>query len=105
VSRSKLRKIARYDSCPLFDSNDLIGWNVGQLLHQSARPCDFERVDLASHSQAEMNTWIARRHVTHAAFCLLELHHSLRRQLEGRSNAVAIRFRPNQQNGKPVVCI
>ena len=38
------------------------------LLDLPAGPCDFERIDLGSLSQAKQNSWVAGGHVAHAAF-------------------------------------
>src|SRR5216683_4024039 len=64
----------RDNSCALFDRDDLIHEYVPQLVHLTAWPGDFKRIDLGALSQAEQNARVAGGHVTHAAFGLFDAH-------------------------------
>src|SRR5579872_2094308 len=75
----ELRKTPRNNAASFFNRNNLIGRHVRELIDLTARPGDFERFDFWALAQAEMNPRIAGRHITAAAFGLLELDESFRR--------------------------
>src|SRR5208337_5124915 len=72
---------ARDDACSFLHRDDLVDGNVGELIHGSTRPGDFQPFDALALSQAEVEARIVGGHVTHAAFPLLVLSESLGNQL------------------------
>ena len=93
----------RHDSCAFFDRDDLIDGNIRQPIDLSAGPGDFERVDFSALSQAELDSRVAGRHITHAALGLFDVHEAFRGQLQRGADAVAVGAGSDQQYFQPVV--
>src|SRR6266480_3523423 len=56
-------KIARHNSCALFDGDDPVHGHIRQLVYLAAGPSDLERLDLGAFAKTKMNPRIASRHV------------------------------------------
>src|SRR5216684_6168099 len=103
LSLARFWKWMRHDSCAFLYRDDFVGRHVGQFLHQTARPGDFEGIDSCALAEAEENARIACGHITHAAFGLFDVRNSFGGELQRRTDAVAIRFCADEQNLQPVI--
>ena len=98
LHRTTPRISERDDPAAFINDNDLVNGNIAQNLMLAGGPINLDRVYFVVRGQAEVQTRILCRTVTHTALSLVVADEISCRKLHTSARAVAIAARANQMN-------
>jgi len=84
---------------------NLIRGKIAETLYQPAGPGDFDAIDLASGSQAEVQPKVVLRKIAAASANFIELRKFSSAHREARADSGAVTFRALQVEFNPVISI